>query len=123
MYFGVIEMDYTVYTNEYLKGRKPVIQFEESGFYFDMAESFVREYTRQIDYNIPEMRMCICEVAELVHQSESADSAGIAAESTGDVSITYADTEKQINSCREKIRSAVYRRLAHTGLLYRGLAR
>lgn len=78
--------------------------------------------------DVPEsVRMCCCEVAEILQKYDSyayTDKSGrITSEKVGDLAMSYeAVSVEKVSAQRDKeIRSAIYRWLANTGLLYRGV--
>lgn len=116
--------DKEFYKNEYLCGRKAVIDtaFE---FYARQATQKIKSYTfDNIDEtNIPDcVRMCCCDVAELIFKfDKSSKHNGISSESVGDQSVSYESTDSQMQTLHKNIKSVVYSWLAETGLMYRGV--
>ena len=115
-------IDYGVYFNDYLQGREAKIDPKEWGYYSMQAQQSIRLYVTALPLNDDNVKMCICEVAEIIAvQDKATVSDNVAAESVGDVHITYADKSVASTAYKAKIRSVVYRWLANTGLLYRGI--
>lgn len=115
--------DEKFYKNEYLCGRKAVID-TAFDFYARQATTKIKQYTfDNIDEtNIPDgVKMCCCEVAELLYKTENTAHGGISSEKVGDQSVSYESTDIQTQNLRKNIKSSVYSWLAESGLLYRGV--
>lgn len=117
--------DYEFYKNEYLCGRKAVIDTASFAFYARQATQKIKQYTfDNIDENsIPEsVRLCCCEVAELIYTYDHSEAGtGVVSASVGDESVSYESAESTGQLLSKNIKSAVYSWLADTGLLYRGV--
>ena len=72
--------------------------------------------------NIPEeVKMCCCELAELIYRHETTeDNGNIASEKVGEHSVSYVAKDIQEKSLAEKKQDILSNWLAMTGLLYRG---
>ncbi len=121
-----IYADYAFYKNEYLCGKRAVIDTASFNFYAKKASIKIKEYTLENvdESNIPEcVKLCCCEIAELFYNSDSSGSAGkgIASESVGDQSISYESTDSYRQALSNEIRTVIYSYLSGTGLLYRGV--
>lgn len=121
--------DEAFYKDEYLCGKEAVIN---AAFYFyaRRATQEIRRFTGSNveESDIPEcVKMCCCEVAELLYNAESTESGsaaqGISSESVGDMSVSYESAETRHQALMNNIKSVVYSWLAGTGLLYRGVRR
>lgn len=120
--------DENFYTSEYLGGRKAAI---DTAFYFyaRKATQEIRRFTGSNveESDIPEcVKMCCCEVAELLYKAEASENAaaqGVSSESVGDQSVSYESTESRHQALMNNIKSVVYSWLADTGLLFRGVRR
>lgn len=116
--------DYNFYTKEYLCGRKAVIDTASFCFYAKQATQYIRRQTFgniNEDEEIPYcVKMCCCDVAELIYKSNNNDHSGITSEKVGDLSVSYESAESQGQVLSKNIRSAIYLWLADTDLLYRG---
>lgn len=109
------------YKNKY---QGAVINTANPYVYFRKATNYIRHYTcDNIDEgDIPEqVKMCCCEVAELLYYAEQNSSNYVTSDKTGDMSVTYESTESQRQVLSKKIKSAIYMWLSGTGLLYRGV--
>lgn len=115
--------DYEYYVDKYLCFRDGVIPSDEFAYYERKAEFEVNRYVgTDIDYVSDNLKLCCCEVAELLYRSDkSGISTGVTSEHTGDLSVSYESAEARTKSLVKDIRSCVYRYLADTGLLYRGV--
>lgn len=116
--------DYDFYKNEYLCGKEAVIDTASFKFYAIKATRKIIQYTfENVDKtNPPEcVRLCCCEIAELLFNAESNSRNGVLSSSTGDVSVSYESSESQRQALSQKIRCAIYLWLADTDLLYRGV--
>jgi hypothetical protein len=117
--------DENYYKSEYLCGRKAVIT-SAFAYYAREATLIINAYTgSNIDDTkdiIEPVKLCCCEVAELMYKADNmSGSEGITSEKVGDVSRSYESCEvrkKQLTRC---VKSAVYKYLADTDLLYRGV--
>lgn len=118
--------DENFYKNEYLCGRKAVID-TAFNFYARKATQIIKNYCGEdVDVEIAgdRIKLCCCELAELFYNDEQSGSqSGISSESVGDMSVSYESTESTKQLLRKNIRSVVYSYLADTGLLYRGVRR
>lgn len=117
--------DYSFYTENYLQGRKAVLDAASFPFWERKASQMVRSLTfGNIDESgvIPEpVQLCVCEVAETLYRQEKAEGSGkaITSEKVGGHSVTY-----QLKTAAEKqmeIYSIVNTWLADTGLMYAGV--
>lgn len=117
--------DFAYYTESYLSGREAVVDTASFPFYARKATQEIRRYTGQnVDESHPPdcVRMCCCEIAELLHSAEkNATNQGIASESIGSWSVNYGTAEQNAKTLRANVRSSVYRWLSGNGLLYAGV--
>ena len=115
-------IDYGVYYNDYLQGRQAKIDPKDWNFYAMMARQEISIYVTALPLDNERVQMCICEVAEIVAANDKvAVSDNVTAESVGDVSVTYADKTIAVQAYKAHIKAIVYKWLASTGLLYRGI--
>lgn len=116
------------YLNRYLGGRAflpdvEVISCAAFSDYERRARIIIRRYTGEVDEITDDLRDCVCAVIELLHASEDAQTlSGVAAEKTGDLSITYESAAARIESNNANVREVIYNYLSGTGLLYRGVS-
>lgn len=116
--------DEAFYKNEYLCGKKAVIN---TAFYFyaRRATQEIRRFTGSNieESDIPEcVKLCCCEIAELIFNYESGfHTIGVTSEKVGDISKSYESSQTMKQELSKNIRSAVYSWLSGTGLLYRGV--
>lgn len=121
--------DSKYYSETYLSGKEAVIDTASFAFYARKATQEIRRYTGQNvdESNPPEcVKMCCCEVAELLYsanQTAATHATGVTSESVGSWSVNYGTAEQNAKTLRGNIRSAVYRWLTGTGLLYLGVER
>lgn len=111
------------YKSEYLCGRKAVIT-SAFDYYARKSTQIIRQYTfgRVKNDNLTdEVRMCCCEIAELIFNAEQNDNGGIISASVGDESESYENAESTRQLLSKNIKTAVYSWLTDTGLLYRGV--
>lgn len=92
--------DQTFYTQEYLQGRSAKVPAADFPFYARNASAAINSYAGAFpDDDIPEeVRLCCCEIAELLctgDTSEASKKAGIASESVAGWSQTYESTESR----------------------------
>jgi hypothetical protein len=117
--------DENYYKSEYLCGRKAVIT-SAFAYYAREATLIINAYTGSNIDDTKEIaepvKLCCCEIAELMYKADNmTDSEGVTSEKVGDVSRSYESCEvrkKQLTRC---VKSAVYKYLADTDLLYRGV--
>lgn len=117
--------DENYYKSEYLNGRKAVIT-SAFAYYAREATIIINTYTcSNIDdtKEIAEhVKLCCCEIAELMFKADNmSDSEGITSEKVGDVSRSYEGADMRRKQLNRNIKSAVYKYLADTDLLYRGV--
>lgn len=78
-------------------------------------------FNRVDDANIlDEVKMCCCELSELLYKADQEDTKGIAVEKVGEYSVSYVSPEAKEKLMSTSIRSVIYNWLAMTDLLYRG---
>lgn len=112
--------DYTYYTGTY-KGA--VIDTASFDLYARRATQEIKKYTlnRVDEANIlDDVKMCCCELAELLFKDKQEDTKGITSEKVGEYSVSYVSPEAKEKLVSVSIRSIIYNWLAMTGLLYRG---
>lgn len=117
--------DENYYRNEYLCGRKAVIS-SAFAYYAREATLIINAYTGSNIDDTKEIaepvKLCCCEVAELLFKADSqSENEGITSDSVGDVSRSYESTEARKRVLTRTIKSVVYKYLADTDLLYRGV--
>lgn len=115
--------DYNFYQSEYLSGKAAVIPSEAFGHYAKKASAHINQHTfGDIGENIPEtVRLCCCELAELIYKSENSPSAnGIASEKVGDLSKSYESGTAAVKALPGQISEIIRSRLAGAGFLYHG---
>lgn len=117
--------DENYYKSEYLNGRKAVIT-SAFAYYAREATIIINAYTgSNIDdtKKIAEhVKLCCCKIAELMFKADNmSDSEGISSEKVGDVSRSYESADTRRKQLNRNIKSAVYKYLADTDLLYRGV--
>ena len=119
--------DYSFYTDNYLLGRKAVIDAASFPFWERKASQTVRILTYgNINESEPiseNVQLCVCELAEALYRQDKADGASgkkIASEHVGGHSVTYhmeTDAEKMM-----EIYNIIQTWLADTGLMYAGVS-
>lgn len=122
MIISYIDCDY--YKNNYLCGKKAVID-TAFDFYSRESSAVLSKYINgEIGDNIDEVKLCCCEIAELLYKasnSHNSQSIGLKSEKVGDYSVEYEDESNKQDAVNREIRSIIYKWLAKTGLLYRGV--
>lgn len=118
--------DENYYRNEYLCGRKAVIS-SAFAYYAREATLIINAYTGSNIDDTKEIaepvKLCCCEVADLLFKADSqSENGGITSESVGDVSRSYESTEVRKRVLTRSIKAVVYKYLADTDLLYRGVS-
>lgn len=120
--------DKAFYEAEYLQGKQAVIT-TAFDFYSRKATKIVNQkILGRIKTPTEEVKMCCCEIAELIFEFENASkdvqgnsTAGKASESVSGWSVAYRSEEEMQNALNKKINAVIYAWLSGTGLLYRGL--
>lgn len=117
--------DETFYNSNYLCGKQAVITVAFD-YYARQATQIIRQYTfDRIDTDniTEEVKMCCCDIAELIFNAEQADSksGGVTSATVGDVSESYESAESRQQLLLQKINTAIKTWLSGTGLLYRGV--
>ena len=91
--------DYDFYTKEYLFGKKAVIDTASFDFYAKKATQYIRQQTFgniNEDTEIPNcVKMCCCDIAELLYNADSNEHSTITSEKVGDLSVSYESAESQ----------------------------
>lgn len=119
--------DSRYYSEIYLSGREAVVDTASFAFYARKATQEIKRYTGQNvnESNLPDcVKLCCCEVAELLYSAEKAASAhnsGVTSESVGSWSVNYGSAQENAAGLHRNIRAAIYRWLSGTGLLYLGV--
>lgn len=119
--------DSVFYLNEYLSGKDAVLPAQSSDFWLRKAQITLKTFTfDNIDESaaIPyEVKMCICEIAELIFNDEKNATlqGGVASESVGGWSKHYESSQQKEAHLQSKIKSCVRTWLSDTGLLYCGV--
>lgn len=114
------------YKNEYLCGKAAVIT-AAFDYYARAASQIIAKQTYDnIGEDIPEcVRLCCCELAELLYQSENgmADKSDVSSETLGNgsYSVSYGSAAERQSAVRSKAREIIKRWLNGTGLLYSGV--
>jgi hypothetical protein len=112
--------DCAYYTGTY-KGA--VIDTASFDLYARKATQEIKKYTfnRVDEANIlDDVKMCCCEVAEVLYKDKQEDVKGIASEKVGEYSVSYVSPEAKEKLLSVSVRSTIYNWLSMTGLLYRG---
>ena len=112
--------DYAYYTDTY-KGA--VIDTASFLRYSEKATQTIKLNTfgRVDKDNIPEeVKMCCCELAELIFRADKEDTKGIASEKVGEYSVAYTSPEAREKQLSKSTANIINNWLAMTGLLYRG---
>lgn len=119
----MIYANHNFYTNEY-KGTQIV---DNASFikYAVKSTQYIKKYTLgniNEDEEIPLcVKMCCCDVAELLYKAENNDHSGVTSEKVGDLSVSYESADSQGQTLSKNIRSAIYLWLSGTDFLYRGV--
>lgn len=114
--------DYKFYTDEYHGAAIPSASFD---LYAGMAGDYITSATlgRATSDNEQVLR-CECRLAEILYLNDEASAdrnAQKTSEKVGDYSVAYADRRLSESELGDKITATIYRYLAYTGLLYRGV--
>lgn len=122
-----IYADPEFYLNEYLSNKEPVLPTQSAVFWLRKAQMKLKTFTfDNIDESatIPyEVKMCICEIAELLYSDDkrATSQGGVASESVEGWSKHYESSQQTEEHLQSKIKSCVITWLADTGLLYCGV--
>lgn len=115
--------DYTFYSSTYLAGKEAVIDATSFPFWERKACQEVRKYTFgniNESQTIPDtVKICVCEVAEILFKQDKADKHGIVSEKVGEYSVSYVN-KSDIDKKRE-IYQTIVTCLAGSGYLYSGV--
>lgn len=120
--------DESFYRESYLQGRKPAISAGFS-FYARQASQVINQYTFGRLKDLPEdripetARMCCCELAEALYQTEKQqkESGGKTSEKIGTYSVSYGTAQESAAVAARNQRGIVMKWLADTGLCYQGV--
>ena len=121
-----IYADEQFYTNEYLSGKAAVIT-AAFDYYARSASQIINQRTYgNIGDEIPDcVKMCCCELAELLFQSENGfgDKSDVSSESLGNgsYSVSYGSATERQDALHTKCRDVIRKWLGGTGLLYSGV--
>lgn len=122
-----IYADSEFYFGEYLMDRAAVLPQQGASFWLRRAQRTLKTFTfDNIDESSPipyEVKMCICEIAELLCADDKRATlqGGIASESVEGWSKHYESSQQTEAHLQSKIKSCVTTWLADTGLLYCGV--
>nr|WP_308743207.1 hypothetical protein [uncultured Anaerocolumna sp.] len=115
----------TYYKNNYLLGRKQVLDDASYNYYIMQATKTIDIPTfGRVDWNNPidSAKMCACELAELIYrQDKDTRKENIQSEKVGGHSVTYADKTVSEQTFNRKTNAIISKWLGNTNLLYRGL--
>ncbi len=115
------------YTNEYLEGRAAVIEPNCLLSYLRKAQRVLKTFTfDNIDESaaIPyEVKMCVCEIAEILFREDKRDidRGGVTSESVVGWTKSYESSEQAEKNKQKRIKDCVFMWLSDTGLLYCGV--
>ena len=113
--------DINYYLNDYLCERKEAISTASFNFYSKKASARIRAVINQEPETIPEeLKMCCCEVAELIYKSEQ-QTTGVSSESVGGWSKSFESSEATIKNTDKLITQSIKEWLCDTGLLFAGV--
>ena len=121
-----IYADEQFYKNEYLSGKAAVIT-AAFDYYARAASAVIKRQTYDnIGEDIPEcVKMCCCELAELIYQSENGmiDKSDVSSETLGNgsYSVSYGNAAERMSAVQSKTHEIIKRWLFGTGLLYSGV--
>lgn len=117
--------DESFYKTEYLSGKEAVITtaFE---YYARQASQIIKQntYGNVSEDNVPEcVKMCCCELAELIFRDESfqAQNCGVSSESVQGWSKSFESTEARKNALQNAQKECIRKWLSDTGLIYCGV--
>ena len=117
----MISADYAYYRNSYGGSR---LGKEDCRRYLNSASEEIDVYTfGNIKTASTAVRDCCCEVAEHRYRFDAQTNAhaGRSGEKVGDYSVSYTDGAAARSRVDIDVYAIIYRRLANTGLLYRGV--
>ena len=112
--------DLTFYTNEYLQGRSAKITAADFPFFARNASMTINSYagTFPSDAIPEEVRLCCCEIAELLYTGETSEAnskAGIASESVQGWSQSYESSESRLTAQSAAIDAVLHKWLDGLG--------
>lgn len=119
--------DCNFYLLKYLSGKNPTVEPSVFSYYATQASMKIKQYTFDNisqSAEIPEeVKMCCCEVAELMYAEDrrQSETNGVLSESVGNWSKSYESGEKTEQLLERKIKAAVCKWLSNMGLLYCGV--
>ena len=125
-------VDYSYYEKNYLQGREAVIPSTSFDFYAMKATNEIRNRIYNVVMIVDEdVKNCACEIAEFLYEEDMAQKAitqstskGIASESVGEYSVSYATSKSDEYSARNrevKISTIMRNWIGHKGLMNRGV--
>lgn len=117
--------DEEFYNNAYLCGKTAVVT-SDCRYFFREASLIIDRYTwgKINPENVPQaVKMCCCELAENIFSRDRilSKNNGISSESVGGWSVSYTSQSDVNADFRKTAKDVVFRWLADTGLLYRGV--
>ncbi|MDE5834712.1 MAG: hypothetical protein K2H26_04245 [Ruminococcus sp.] len=120
-----IYTDEKFYKDVYLYGKNVVITSNYE-YFFREASLLIDRYTcgNINSENVPQVvRMCCCELAENMFSENRSltENSGIQSESVGGWSRNYTSKSEILTNFRSEQKCIIYKWLADTGLLYRGV--
>ncbi|GAB5081331.1 hypothetical protein Osc1_05040 [Hominimerdicola sp. 21CYCFAH17_S] len=118
--------DYSFYIDDYLCGRKEVLNLAGYIYYARAASLLIQKYAggNINEDDVPDcVKMCCCELAEFICKNEQLrDQQGmVSSESVGGWSRSYESTEVRNAAIDKNTHDIIYKWLSGTGLLYRGV--
>ncbi len=121
-----IYADEAFYTGTYLSGREAVIT-TAFPYYAMQATAEIKRYINANltdDEDIPEsVKYCCCELAELLYKDAQAEQkiGGAVSESVQGWSKSYESADTRKNTLMQAKKACIYKWMADTGLMYRGM--
>lgn len=119
--------DYSFYTGTYLSGKSAAVTDAEFPYYARKASAQIDRYTfgGVPPDDVPEaVRLCCCELAEMLHAADSArqEHEGLTSEEVGGWKKTFENSEQRQQRLDRELRGIIYQWLSGTGLLYGGVS-
>lgn len=109
-------VDYNYYSTNY-HGKVPLEEFQNLEI---KASMDVKNYTfNRIVEPDENVKLAVCELIDYLYKLSQSDDKEIVSESVGTYSVSY-NTDKK-DSVDKKKKKIIYKYLAHTNLLYRGV--
>jgi len=111
-------VDFDYYSNTY-KGK---VKEENFTALENKASGLVNYYTfNRIEEVDEQVKLTVCELIDNINEMNQLKGDNVTQEKVGSYSVSYANSSTRKSELKEEQKNIIFKHLAHTGLLYRGV--